>query len=90
ETYFQHGVQAACNAEELPGNVACPAGQWLGGSQKSAPLGDETSIFNSESCMGCHSSAGLYTSLSGNQSGQLTGDFSWLFTQKAHLAKTSK
>ncbi|MEO5561707.1 MAG: hypothetical protein ABIO49_17130 [Dokdonella sp.] len=90
ETYFQHGVQAACNAEELPGNVACPAGQWLAGSQKAAPLGDETSIFNSESCMGCHSSAGLYTSLSGSQSGQLTGDFSWLFTQKAHLAKSSK
>lgn len=90
ETYFQHGVAPACNAEELGSNVACPAGQWLSGNQKAGAVGDTTSIFNTESCMGCHSSAGLYTSLSGNQSGQLTGDFSWLFTQKAHLAKSPK
>jgi hypothetical protein len=32
--------------------------------------------------MGCHSSAGVYTSKT-MQSGQLTADFSWLFSQKA-------
>lgn len=87
ETYFQHGVQPACNAEELPANAICP-GQWLQNKGPGAPpQGDTTAIFATESCMGCHSSAGLYTSLSGNQSGQLTGDFSWLFVQKAQLAK---
>lgn len=87
ETYFQHGVQPACNQEEAPGNVVCP-GQWVQNKGPGAlPQGDATSIFASESCMGCHSSAGLNTSLSGNQSGQLTGDFSWLFVQKAKLAK---
>lgn len=87
ETYFQHGVVSACQQEELPGNVVCP-GQWL--QNKGAgtpPIGDSTSIFVTESCMGCHSSAGLYTSLAGDTSGQLTGDFSWLFVQKAKLAK---
>jgi hypothetical protein len=38
--------------------------------------------------MGCHSSAGLYTKYNattgqGTTSGQLTGDFSWLLSQKA-------
>jgi hypothetical protein len=88
ETYFQHGVQPACSQQEAPNNVACPAAQWLTGSQKGTPASDQTSIFGSESCMGCHSSAGLFTSLKGAQSGQLTGDFSWLFTQKAKVAKT--
>ena len=82
-----HGVQPACNAEELPPNAVCP-GQWLQNrGPGTPPQGDTTAIFATESCMGCHSSAGLYTSLSGSQSGQLTGDFSWLFTQKAQLAK---
>jgi hypothetical protein len=87
ETYFQHGVQPACQMEERPGNVVCPPGQWLTGSQTATPTADATQIFASESCVGCHSSAGLYTSLAGAQSGQLTGDFSWLFTQKAQLAR---
>jgi hypothetical protein len=86
ETYFQHGVQAACNAEELPSNAICP-GTFQSKTPGAPAQGDTTPIFATESCMGCHSSAGLYTSLSGNQSGQLTGDFSWLFTQKAQLAK---
>ena len=51
--------------------------------------GISTQILGTESCMGCHSSAGVYTSYDpatrkGNQSGQLTGDFSWLLTQKAN------
>jgi hypothetical protein len=90
ETYFQHGVQPACQTEETPGNVVCPPGQWVIGSQTATPTADTTQIFASESCMGCHSSAGLYTSLEGAQSGQLTGDFSWLFTQKAQLAQAPK
>ncbi len=42
-------------------------------------------IFGTESCMGCHSSAGIYNSYSVvnnkmtfGQAGQLSGDFSWL------------
>ena len=49
-----------------------------------------TQIFATESCMGCHSSAGIYTSYTDKnnftQSGQLTGDFSWLMAQKAQWA----
>jgi hypothetical protein len=48
-----------------------------------------TSIFATESCMGCHSSAGLYITPT-KTSGQLMGDFSWLFSQKAHLASGGK
>lgn len=46
-------------------------------------------VFSTESCMGCHSSAFIYTSGSGpSASGytggnSLSGDFSWLFSQKA-------
>jgi hypothetical protein len=38
-------------------------------------------IFGTESCMGCHSSAGIYKMVNGKVSkngGQLSGDFSWL------------
>jgi hypothetical protein len=92
ETYFQGGNQAACNAEELPGAVACPPvpANWTSKLNKppAAPTASDTQIFASESCMGCHSSAGVYTSYDpktqqGTTSGQLTGDFSWLLTQKA-------
>jgi hypothetical protein len=93
ETYFQGGNEAACNAEELPNNVSCPANppNWTSPLNNKppapAPVGS-TQIFASESCMGCHSSAGVYTSYDpktqqGTTSGQLTGDFSWLLTQKA-------
>lgn len=80
ETYFQVGVQLACQQEE---GQTCPAGQWLTGSQKAVPTVDATSVFGTESCMGCHSSAGLYITPT-KKSGQLKGDFSWLFSQKAH------
>jgi len=83
ETYFQTGVQGACHQEETQN---CPAGQWLTANQKDAKMpADMTSVFASESCMGCHSSAGLYITPT-TTSGQLQGDFSWLFTQKAKLA----
>ncbi|MEA3004477.1 MAG: hypothetical protein QOH81_3265 [Sphingomonadales bacterium] len=41
--------------------------------------------------MGCHSSAGVWTSYNpktrkGTTSGQLTADFSWLLSQKASYA----
>jgi hypothetical protein len=46
---------------------------------------DTTLVFGTESCMGCHSSAGV--AIKGGMkptfSGQLTGDFSWLLSQKA-------
>jgi len=86
ETYFQVGVQPACQQEE---NVSCPAGSWLTANQAKAATVDMTSVFASESCMGCHSSAGLFITPK-KSSGQLMGDFSWLFTQKAHLATSSK
>ncbi len=53
--------------------------------------GTQTQILATESCMGCHSSAGIYASYNpqtqqGHQTGQLTGDFSWLMSQKAQWA----
>jgi len=100
ETYFQKGNQPACNGEETPSSyTGC-------GTDKAEPPvwdvklnnlghpvkpGTNTSAFMTESCTGCHSSAGIYTSYdpkTGNntQSGQLTGDFSWLMAQKASYA----
>jgi hypothetical protein len=59
-------------------------------SQTPPPIqpGTLTQILATESCMGCHSSAGIYASYNpqtgqSHQSGQLTGDFSWLMSQKA-------
>ncbi|MEO8374759.1 MAG: hypothetical protein ABI471_06010 [Sphingomonas bacterium] len=100
ETYFQKGNQPACNGEETPSSYkGC-------GTDKAAPPvwdvklnnlghpvkpGTNTSAFMTESCTGCHSSAGIYTSYDpktgdNTQSGQLTGDFSWLMAQKASYA----
>jgi hypothetical protein len=78
ETYFQKGVQPACQQEELP-NLKCPP---VPNPPPGTPVVDTTPVFATESCMGCHSSAGVYTSKT-TQSGQLTADFSWLFSQKA-------
>lgn len=93
ETYFQGGNQAACQQEELPSGVACPAPGpiWTSKSSSKPTTSAQhpnTLIFATESCTGCHSSAGFYTSYNpktsqGTQSGQLTGDFSWLMSQKA-------
>ncbi len=96
ETYFQLGNQPACNAEETPSTFTCPTGPvsppiWtstLNNLPHPVKPGLNTQIFATESCMGCHSSAGVWTSYdtktgTGTQSKQLTADFSWLFTQKA-------
>jgi hypothetical protein len=97
ETYFQKGNQVACNGEELPSGQDCPASGaaqppvWnsvLNNQGKPVTPGVNTLTFQTESCMGCHSSAGIWTSYDpksgkGNQSGQLTADFSWLMSQKA-------
>jgi hypothetical protein len=49
--------------------------------------GITTQILATESCVGCHSSAGIWTSYDPpTQSGQLTADFSWLMAQKAQWA----
>jgi hypothetical protein len=53
--------------------------------------GISTQILATESCMGCHSSAGVWLTYDpqtkkGTQSGQLTADFSWLLSQKASWA----
>ncbi len=87
ETYFQTGVQPACGQEELPSDIDCPPGNATASSFP-RPSGDTTQVFASESCMGCHSSAGFYKSFdlntkSGVTWGQLSADFSWLPNQKA-------
>lgn len=62
----------------------------LNNSQAPVKPGISTQIFATESCMGCHSSAGVYTGYDPKdpkkttKSGQLTADFSWLLSQKAH------
>jgi hypothetical protein len=71
ETFFQLGNQPASNLIE--------ADNW------NSPI----TTFGTESCMGCHSSAGIYISRDPKtnkpKSGrQLSGDFSWLLTQRAH------
>jgi len=90
ETYFQSGNQSECNGEELPPGVACPQ-PWTSalnrGTKQTRPSGNMTA-FMTESCTGCHSSAGIYTRYDPKsgayaQSGQLTADFSWLLSQKA-------
>ncbi len=63
----------------------------LNNSTSPVKPGISTQIFATESCMGCHSSAGIWTSYNpqtkkGTKSGQLSGDFSWLMTQKASWA----
>ncbi len=103
ETYFQGPTGAACTKQEIPNSAGytCPPTPFQpvwssiqnnGGKPTPQPpsgnKGGGTQIFATESCMGCHSSAGIYTSYdpktqSGSQSGQLTGDFSWLMAQKA-------
>ena len=87
ETYFQTGVQPACGQEERPRDIDCPPGNATASSFPK-PSGDMTNVFASESCMGCHSSAGFYKSFdlntkSGVSWGQLSADFTWLPDQKA-------
>lgn len=84
ETYFQRGVQDACQQEELPDqpNIPCPPKQPANFPNVAAK------VFASESCMGCHSSAGFFKSFDakagkGQTWPQLSGDFSWLPNQKA-------
>jgi hypothetical protein len=89
--------QIACNGAEVTGGGPCPASGpavppvWnspLNNSKNPVKPGINTLIFATESCMGCHSSAGIYTAYDpktgkNTQSGQLCGDFSWLLSQKA-------
>jgi hypothetical protein len=73
ETYFQKGNQAFSNQEE------------------NGPQSDKKQIFGTESCVGCHSSAPIATGVSYPAQGppsasfgsQLSGDFSWLLSQRA-------
>jgi hypothetical protein len=93
ETYFQTGNQQACHGQERPAGVNCPATPFWNATFNNKPPPPakseaNTLTFQSESCMGCHSSAGIWTSYDpktqkGSQSGQLSADFSWLPSQKA-------
>lgn len=83
--------QIACNEAEDAPKSGCPGSGPANPPIWTSPLnngttpvkpGISTLVFATESCMGCHSSAGIYTSKT-TQSGQLTGDFSWLLSQKA-------
>ena len=85
ETYFQKGVQPACQQEELPSGVKCPP------QPATPPDPGATPVFATESCMGCHSSAGLIikydpTTKQQQTAPQLSGDFSWLPNLKAAWA----
>ncbi|CAM3846767.1 MULTISPECIES: hypothetical protein [Flavobacterium] len=70
ETFFQGGNQSASNFME------------------DNPASDIT-VFGTESCIGCHSSATIYTGYDiktktfTQSNNQLSGDFSWLLSQKA-------
>ena len=98
ETYFQGGNQSACRNTEAPDGFSCPSDppSWNSTLNNSSnPVvgtqGIGTMIFASESCTGCHSSAGLYIAYDaktgqGTTSGQLMGDFSWLLSHKANYA----
>lgn len=65
-----------------------PANAWVSATapnNKNTAV-DSTPIFATESCVGCHSSAsftGAKPIVPGVNTLQLTGDFSWLFKQKA-------
>ncbi|WP_130733717.1 hypothetical protein [Flavobacterium sp. J27] len=62
-----------------------------GGNQSASNLmeanpSSDITIFGTESCVGCHSSAGIYDGISNGQfttGDQLSGDFSWLLSQRA-------
>lgn len=105
ETYFQKGNQPACKSEELPASIKnCPVPKiptippiWnsiLNASKTPVKPGVNTLTFITESCTGCHSSAGIYTSYTSpkvfTQSGQLGADFSWLPAQKANWNPNQK
>ena len=73
ETFFQVGNQDAANfMEAFNTNTGL-------------------TVFGTEGCMGCHSSAGIYNGIDpkGNftKLPQLSGDFSWLLSQKAQWDK---
>lgn len=72
ETFFQGGNQSASAFME-----ANPSSDII--------------VFGTESCMGCHSSAGIYNGIGPNGNfttlPQLSGDFSWLLSQKAQWDK---
>lgn len=102
ETYFQKGNQDACISQEKPKTFTCPKPKvdptqpaWnskLNAAKTPTKPGNYNVTFTTESCTGCHSSAGLYkqydpTTQKGMKSGQLTGDFSWLLAQKAQWSK---
>ncbi|MEJ0078040.1 MAG: hypothetical protein WDO17_21895 [Alphaproteobacteria bacterium] len=63
--------------------------QNAGNMEEGGPTSSQQA-FGTESCMGCHSSAGIATSGTNlnnvNFSGQLTADFSWLMQMKAKFA----
>lgn len=66
-------------------------GNQQAGNEEEGNVTDNALIFGTESCIGCHSSAGIATGKDkkGNAifSGQLTGDFSWLPEMKAQWVK---
>ncbi|WGM38587.1 hypothetical protein [Caulobacter sp. NIBR1757] len=81
ETYFQGGNSPACG---IGGGAGCTV--YFTGHPV-APTDNGATVFASESCMGCHFSAGVYSAYN-PKTGQGvaksgTGDFSWLLSKKA-------
>jgi hypothetical protein len=72
-------------------------GQGAGGLiENGNPAVEDIQIFGTESCMGCHSSAGIYDGYSFDNgvlkttlAGQTSGDFSWLLQTKAQWNQDS-
>ena len=96
ETYFQTGVQLACN--QVEGNN-CSPNAVVNTTRSTLPVAtSNVQVFASESCMGCHSSAGFYKSYDATKPRrqnndtwpQLSADFSWLPSQKAYYYEPGK
>lgn len=101
ETYFQGGA-AGSEITLQVGDVSATIPSTNGGNtplefaegfclsvQDDCGAAGQQLVLSTESCMGCHSSAGIATAGSGSDpsaytfGGQLSGDFSWLLQQKA-------
>jgi hypothetical protein len=70
ESYFQTGMQAAGPLEE---DDRLPAGQFAGGGGE-AVTPDRTRVFGTESCVGCHYSAGAVVAFKRDENGKLVRD----------------
>jgi len=74
ETYFQVGDQPAGGSEQdnrlkVPGSLLSDEGKSVAGDPGGNALTDSTKVFATESCVGCHYSAGITTRFLTNDDG---------------------